>query len=131
MDERNRRPLLLSPDEVRSDAIPEMVRRIVDKFQPVRIILFGSDARGDENRHSDVNLLVVLPSIQDDHRTALSIHRELAEMPGPKEIVVTTPEELARRGDLLGTVLRPALREGKILYERPSSGLGNSSLDAL
>jgi uncharacterized protein len=35
-----------------------------------------------------------------------------------KDIVVTTPEEIARRGDLIGTVLRPALREGKVLYER-------------
>jgi hypothetical protein len=36
----------------------------------------------------------------------------------PTDVVVATPEEIARRGDLVGTVLRPALREGKVLYER-------------
>ena len=40
------------------------------------------------------------------------------DLPVPKDIVVTTPEEIARRGDVVGTVLRPALREGKVLYER-------------
>lgn len=37
----------------------------------------------------------------------------------PKDVVVTTPDEIARRGRLIGTVLEPALREGKVLYERP------------
>jgi hypothetical protein len=35
-----------------------------------------------------------------------------------KDVVVTTPEEIERRGHLVGSVLRPALREGKVLYER-------------
>jgi hypothetical protein len=42
----------------------------------------------------------------------------LADLPLPKDIIVATPEEIARRGDLVGTVLRPALREGKVLYQR-------------
>ena len=46
------------------------------------------------------------------------IRRALADLPVCKDIVVTTPEEIIRRGDLIGTVLRPALREGKVLYER-------------
>ena len=49
---------------------------------------------------------------------AVAIRRALADLPVCKDIVVTTPEEITRRGDLIGTVLRPALREGKVLYER-------------
>ena len=36
----------------------------------------------------------------------------------PNDIVVTTPDEIARRGHLIGTVLQPALAEGKVLYAR-------------
>ena len=101
------------------DIIPRMVARIVDQFQPLRVILFGSYARGDANVNSDVDLLVVLPDTTDKRQSAIAIRRALADFPVPKDIVVTTPEEIARRGNLIGTLLRPALREGKVLYERP------------
>jgi uncharacterized protein len=63
-------------------------------------------------------LLVVLPEVANKRQTAVAIRCVLTDLPVPKDIVVTTPEEIARRGDLVGTVLRPALREGKVLYER-------------
>jgi predicted nucleotidyltransferase len=98
--------------------VPEMVSRIVEHFQPVRVILFGSLARGEATRDSDVDLLVVLPTVDDKHEVAIDIRRALADIPVPKDIVVTTPEEIARRGHLVGAILRPALREGRVLYER-------------
>ena len=49
---------------------------------------------------------------------AVDIRRTLGDLPVCKDIVVATPEEIARRGHLAGTVLRSALREGKIVYER-------------
>ena len=42
----------------------------------------------------------------------------IAAMTARKDIIVTTPDEIACRGDLVGTVLRPALREGKVIYEQ-------------
>ncbi len=85
----------------------------------MRVILFGSRARGDAGPHSDVDLLVVMPDgIEDERRVTVEIRRLLRDMPVAKDVVVTTPEEIERRGDLVGTVLRPALREGKVLYER-------------
>jgi predicted nucleotidyltransferase len=96
-----------------------MVDRIVESFHPVRIVLFGSRARGTDTPDSDVDLLVVLRDVTDKRRTAVEIRRVLSDMPLCKDIVVTTPGEIARRGDLPGSVLRPALREGKVLYEQP------------
>ena len=98
--------------------ISTMVDRIVGAFQPSRIILFGSHAQGTATEWSDVDLLVVLPNVSDKRDTAIEIRRVLGDLPVCKDIVVATPEEVARRGHLVGTVLRSALREGKVLYER-------------
>jgi uncharacterized protein len=99
--------------------LPEIVERIVERFDPLRVILFGSLARGEAGRNSDVDLLVVMPDgIEDERRVTVEILGALKDLPISKDIVVTTPEEIERRGDLVGTVLRPALREGKVLYER-------------
>jgi predicted nucleotidyltransferase len=99
--------------------IETMMERIVRHFQPLQLILFGSHARGEATPRSDVDLLVVMPQVSDKRRVTIEIRRILADLPICKDIIITTPEEIARRGDLVGTVLRPALREGKVLYERP------------
>ena len=99
--------------------ISAMVDRIVGLFQPSRVVLFGSQARGDANEWSDVDLLVVLPNGTDQHHAAVEIHRSLGDLPVAKDIVVTTPEEISRRGHIVGGVLCAALREGKAIYERP------------
>ena len=101
-----------------ADCIKVMAERIVRDYDPVKIILFGSHARGEAGPESDIDLLVVLPEVANKRQAAVEIRRLLTDLPVPKDIVVTTPEEIARRGDLVGTVLRPALREGKVLYER-------------
>lgn len=96
-----------------------MVReRIVHQFQPLRLILFGSRARGDARADSDIDLLVVLPVVTDKRRTAIEIRRALRDLPVGKDIIVTTPEEIERRGQLVGSILRPALRDGRTIFER-------------
>jgi uncharacterized protein len=113
-----------SPDAKRYDAlaaaawIPEMIDRIVREFDPVRIILFGSHGRGDAHRWSDIDLLVVFGEPVDNREKAIAIQRLLRPYLVSKDIVVTDVETLKRRGDFVGTVYRPALREGKELYRR-------------
>lgn len=98
--------------------IDEMVTRIRERFAPEKIILFGSHARGTAGRDSDVDLLVVFRHVDDKRGRAVDIRRALSDLPISKDIIVSTLRELADRGDLVGSVLRPALREGKVLYER-------------
>ncbi|MGH8065569.1 MAG: nucleotidyltransferase domain-containing protein [Candidatus Entotheonellia bacterium] len=100
------------------ECITVMMDRIVRDCHPLKIILFGSHARGEAGPESDIDLLVVLPEVSNKRHAAVAIRRALTDLPVLKDIVVTTPEEIARRGDLIGTVLRHALREGKVLYER-------------
>ncbi|MDE2757909.1 MAG: nucleotidyltransferase domain-containing protein [Acidobacteriota bacterium] len=96
-----------------------MVDRIVKGFRPSQVVLFGSHARGAATEWSDVDLLVILPNGTDKRDSAIEIRRILGDLPVCKDIVVATPEEVARRGHMVGTLLRSALRDGKVLYERP------------
>lgn len=101
--------------------IPTMVGRIVARFQPERIILFGSHARGEAHAGSDIDLLVVMPGALDGaerRKFAVEMLDSLSDLPVYKDVVVTTPSEIAQRGHLVGSVLHLALREGKVLYAR-------------
>lgn len=94
-----------------------MTDRIVQDFDPLQIILFGSQARGDADRHSDIDLLVVFSELADKRKTALDIMRALSDLPVAKDILVSTPEELERSRTRIGSVLRYAQQEGKVLWK--------------
>jgi predicted nucleotidyltransferase len=95
-----------------------MVRRIVDRFDPEQIILFGSAARGDATRDSDVDLLVVMPVEGPKHKKQVQIRVALHDIRIPKDIIVTTPEDFEWRKGIPGTIEYPAVHEGKVLYAR-------------
>lgn len=109
----------LHPDyKIVKDKIEEMIRRIAERFQPERIILFGSHARGTAGPDSDVDLLVVMEVSGGKRQQAVEIDLALADVGLPKDVIVATPEDVARDRDLVGTIIRPALLEGKVVYER-------------
>jgi len=94
------------------------VLRIVERFDPQRIILFGSAARGDAGPDSDVDLLVVMPVEGSRREKAVEIGAAVNDIPVPKDIVVTTPEDFEWRKEIVGTIERPAVREGRLVYAR-------------
>lgn len=98
--------------------IRQMVRRIVSRFHPERIILFGSQARGDSGPDSDVDLLVVMPVEGSKREKAVEIGVALHGIRLAKDIIVTTPDEFEWRKEIVGTIERPAAREGRVLYAR-------------
>ncbi len=101
------------------DAISEMVRRIVAQFDPEKIILFGSHARGSVEPDSDVDLLVVMNNAGKTKRNReIEIRLALRGLGVPKDVIVVTPQEFKKYRNLVGTIVRPASREGKILYDR-------------
>ena len=111
-----RRDLRLSPAAERW--LPTIKRRLVRRFHPDRIVLFGSQATGEADDDSDVDLLVVVSSTSDARELRIAMRRSLRDVPVPKDIVVTTPERVSLYGDLVGTILRPALRGGVTIYAR-------------
>lgn len=115
MNARTHEPVERNP----SAWISVAVERLVAEFGPLRVVLFGSRARGDARPDSDVDLLVVMPRLDNKRRLTRAMLHALDDRVVPVDIVVTDPHEIERRGDLVGSVLRPALREGQVLYERP------------
>ena len=100
--------------------LPAVVERIVERFDPLKVILFGSLARGEMDYDSDIDLLVLFEEVERENKRELTveIRRALIGLPVPVDVIVTDLDEIKRRGHIIGPILYPALREGKTLYER-------------
>ena len=96
--------------------LDDVVRRIVAVARPERIILFGSAARDEMGPHSDVDLLVVKPGA---HRRDLAgrIYENLYGVGAAVDVVVVTPADVDRYGNNHALVIKPALDEGRVVYE--------------
>src|SRR5919197_4334128 len=103
--------------EITADVISAMVERIVERLDPLQVILFGSRARGAARPGSDVDLLVVIPDDRDRRRAWDDARDALRDFRVPSDVIVATTGEIARFGNLVGMVIRPALRHGKVLYD--------------
>ena len=100
-------------------AIRQMTNRIVKRFKPNKIVLFGSHARGTAGPDSDVDLLVIMPVNGSRRKVQIDIRCAIHNIPVSKDIVVVTPSEVERQQHLAGTIVRPAMQEGRVLYEKP------------
>jgi predicted nucleotidyltransferase len=99
-------------------AIRSVARRISDRFQPEKIILFGSYAYGEPKPESDVDLLVVMDTPLRARQQRLEISRALSPRPFPLDIVIRTPQQVQERLAMGDPFLREITSRGKVLYER-------------
>ena len=101
----------------------EMVQAIVAEVDPEQVILFGSRARGDERESSDIDLIVVeaepFGPERSRHKELVRLYHALAGFLVPADVLVYSHEDIDYWRDSLNHVLARALREGKVLYERP------------
>ncbi|MCZ7664209.1 MAG: nucleotidyltransferase domain-containing protein [Thermoleophilia bacterium] len=102
--------------QVDQEKLEELVRRIVAAARPLRIILFGSAARGDMSPESDLDVLVVMPDGTHRRRTTQHIYRQLWGFGFAKDIVVVTESDVRDHGSDPFLVIKSALEEGKELY---------------
>lgn len=96
--------------------IENVAHTIVEKFNPQRIVLFGSRARGDAGPESDVDLFVEIET-RDRRATAMQIHRLFGPRNWPMDVIVYTPEDVAQWTGQVGTILYDIEREGRVLYD--------------
>jgi len=97
--------------------LDEVVQRIVAVAEPAQILLFGSSARGDAGKHSDADLLVVKDDVQHRGKLEEQIYVSLIGVPMPVDVIVLTREDVERHRNRVGSIVMPALREGRVLYD--------------
>jgi predicted nucleotidyltransferase len=102
------------------EAIEQVVRTIVERFQPQRVILFGSYAYGEPRPESDVDLLVVMETSLKETEQAVRICQAIDYHFG-LDLIVCSPAKLEQRLSLGDWFLREAVGRGKVLYERADS----------
>jgi predicted nucleotidyltransferase len=95
---------------------------VAERFDPDRIILFGSHAYGTPHQDSDVDILVVMPA-RNRHSQAVRIRWEVPA-PFPMDLLVRTPQEMTRRLDEGDTFLTEIVSKGKVLYENGDARVG-------
>lgn len=96
--------------------LDELVRRIVEAVHPLRIILFGSAARGEMGPDSDLDVLVVMPDGTHRRHTGEYLHTQLFGIPYGIDIMVATPTDLEKHRHNIGLIYYAILDEGKELY---------------
>ena len=96
--------------------LKRLTKTIVALAHPKRIILFGSAARGDMGKHSDLDLLVVMPDGTHRRNTAGDIYTGLWDLGYAKDIVVVTESDIVQYASNPYMVIYHALKEGKELY---------------
>ncbi|MFM7412426.1 MAG: nucleotidyltransferase domain-containing protein [Planctomycetota bacterium] len=92
------------------------LERIVAVAQPDRVILFGSAARGTAGPQSDLDFLVIKRSVTSRRQLAQTIYRALVGIRASVDVVVVTPDDVESLRDGVGTIVGPAMREGREVY---------------
>lgn len=106
---------------VTTQMLKEIVEKITAIGTPLKIVLFGSWARGEAHAESDLDLLIIEEPDQgagDVRARAPYYHVALAGIDIPKDIVVRTPTEVYEWSAVPNAFITTALREGKLLYEK-------------
>lgn len=98
------------------EILDDIVKRIVETSRPSKVILFGSAAKGNMTENSDFDLLVIMKNGIHRRRTAQQIYRDISDIGFASDILVVTEEDLDLYGEDEASIIKPALKEGKILY---------------
>ena len=96
--------------------LSEMTKRVVACVQPLRIVLFGSAARGEMGPDSDLDLLVVVRDGTDRLATAKKLHRALRGLECAKDIVVVWESDVEQHADDPYLVIHTALTQSREVY---------------
>ncbi len=101
---------------LKQEILEDIINRIVETVHPEKIILFGSAARGEMGPHSDVDLLIIR---KGGHSRKLvgQIYRKLHGVGAAVDAVMVSPTDVERYRDSHALIIKPALAEGRVVYD--------------
>jgi len=102
------------------DSIKDFVNDVINRFNPERVILFGSHASGNATLDSDVDILVVMDFKSRPHQQAFEI-RKTIKRSFPLDLLVRRPADIDRRLKLGDFFIKEIMQEGKVMYEKARS----------
>lgn len=98
------------------EIIDEIVSRVTTAVHPLRVVLFGSAARGEMGPGSDVDLLIVVPDGTHRRNASRKAFRALSGLGIAKDVIVVTESDVNKFGENPSLVIKPALEEGREVY---------------
>ncbi|MBU0651045.1 nucleotidyltransferase domain-containing protein [bacterium] len=101
---------------VNKKQIDNIVKIVVDKYNPDKVVLFGSYAKGNPSENSDLDLIIIKDSSEPRYKRANVIRKELRGMKIPIDLLVYTNDEIYKWKDNKSAFVTKALKSGKILY---------------
>lgn len=110
---------LQEPQIGKGQAIEEMTRQLVDFYRPVRIYLFGSEARGEAGPDSDLDFLVVVPDdTPEPLMRSTEVYSRLSGLGIPKDVIPWRQSDFeGRAAFVVASLPATVMREGRLLYD--------------
>lgn len=103
--------------DVAESLLQKIVRRLLEVSRPDRIILFGSAARGEMTQDSDIDLLVLEPSLEAPRRESVRLRNALRGLGYPFDVMVMATERFEETKGVIGGLAYPANKYGRVIYE--------------
>ena len=111
----------ITPPKITEKMISEMVSKIVDNFDPEKVILFGSMVWGKPKEWSDIDILVIMKYRGSSPKIAAKISTLAKPKLVPIDILVRTPQEIEKRVKIGDYFIKRILKGGKVLYDKAAS----------
>jgi predicted nucleotidyltransferase len=102
---------------ISESTIHQAVRLLAEAGRPTRIILFGSYGREEPGAESDLDFLVIQPTVKDRRQEMVRLRRVLSPLRIPADVIVVSEQSFQEWRDTPGNILYEAAQEGKVLYE--------------
>jgi len=108
----------MQTERTKREAIEEITRRLIEYYRPVRIYLFGSEARGDAGPDSDLDFCVVLPDEAPRSLYGPGVHKALWGTGSAADVVRYPLTDFeGRAAHVISSLPAIVTREGRLLYD--------------